>query len=44
MKEFLKLDGDLVDLNIEIKGKGKIQINTIIAEVNDNKWKGKYFS
>ena len=44
MKEFLKLDGDLVDLNIKIKGKGKIQINTIIPEFNENKWKGKYFS
>ena len=44
MKEFLKLDGDMVDLNIEIKGKGKIQINTIIPEFNENKWEGKYFS
>ena len=44
MKEFLKLDGDLVDLNIEIKGKGKIQINTIIPEFKENKWVGKYFS
>ena len=44
MKEFLKLNEDLVDLNIEIKGKGKIQINTIIPEFNKKKWKGKYFS
>ena len=44
MKEFLDLQGDLVDLNIEIKGKGKIQINTIIPTFIDNKWAGKYFS
>ena len=44
MKEFLKLEGNLVDLNIEIKGKGKIQINTIIPTFIDNKWSGRYFS
>ena len=44
MKEFLEIKGNLVDLNIEIRGKGKVQINTIIPIFNDNKWKGKYFS
>ena len=44
MKEFLKLEGNLVDLNIEIKGKGKIQINTIFPTFIDNKWSGRYFS
>ena len=44
MKNFLGLKGNLVDLNIEIKGKGKVQINTIIPEINDGKWTGKYFT
>ena len=44
MKEFLKLEGNLVDLNKEIKGKGKIQINTIFPTFIDNKWSGRYFS
>jgi hypothetical protein len=44
MKKFLGLKGNLVDLNIEIKGKGKVQINTIIPEINDGKWTGKYFT
>jgi hypothetical protein len=44
MKEFLKLKGDLVDLTIEIKGYGKIIVNTITPNFNNRKWTGKYFS
>ena len=44
MKKFLELRGNLVDLNIEIIGKGKVQINTIIPEINNGKWTGKYFT
>jgi len=44
MKKFLGLRGNLVDLNIEIIGKGKVQINTIIPEINNGKWTGKYFT
>ena len=44
MKDYLHLKGELVDLTIEIKGKGKIQINSIIPTFSNNVWKGKYFS
>ena len=44
MKEFLGLKGDLINLTIEIKGKGKIQINSIIPNFVNGKWTGKYFS
>jgi len=44
MKDFLGLKGDIVDLNIKIKGKGKVQINTIIPEMKNGEWTGKYFS
>jgi len=44
MKNFLGLNGDLVDLDIKVKGKGKVQINTIIPETNNGKWSGQYFS
>ena len=44
MKQYLNLKGDLVELNIEIKGKGKIMVNTIIPAFTSGKWKGKYFS
>ena len=44
MKNFLGLKGDIVDLNIKVKGKGKIQINTIIPEMINGEWTGKYFS
>ena len=44
MKEFLKLNEDLVDLKLEIKGKGVIQVNSIIPRFKENKWEGKYFS
>ena len=44
LKEFIELEGDLVDLNIEIKGRGKIQINTITPTFTNGKWSGQYFS
>ena len=44
LKDFLKLKGDLVDITIEIKGKGKVQINSIIPKYTDGKWTGKYYS
>ena len=44
MKEFLDLKGDLVYLKIEIKGKGKIQINSITPNFINGAWTGKYFS
>ena len=44
MKEYLRINGELVDLTIVIKGEGKIQINTIIPEFKEGKWNGKYFT
>ena len=43
-KEYLKLKGIPVNLTLEIKGKGKIKVNTIIPKLKNNKWSGKYFS
>lgn len=44
MKEFLKLKGNLVELTIEIKGKGRIKINSISPKFVNGIWKGKYFT
>ena len=44
MKDFLKLNGDLVDLTIKINGKGKVQLNSIILDSNNGDWTGKYFT
>ena len=44
MKEYLDLNGELVELNIQIKGEGKIKINNILPELNEGKWSGKYFT
>ncbi len=44
MKNFINLEGELVELIIEIKGRGKIQINSITPIFNNNVWKGKYFT
>ena len=46
MKEYLKLKGEPVDLEIEIKGRGKVQVNSIIIIPNNKKdyWTGKYFT
>jgi hypothetical protein len=44
MIDFIGTEGKLVDLNIEIIGKGKVQVNSIIPKFNGNKWTGKYVS
>ena len=44
MKDFLNLKGDLVELTIEIKGRGRVQINSINPKFVEGKWSGKYFS
>ena len=44
MKDFLNLNGTLVDLTIKVEGKGKVQINSIIPDLIDGAWTGKYFT
>ena len=44
LKEFLNIKGDIVELTIEVKGKGVIKINTITPEFKNGIWKGNYFS
>ena len=44
MKKFLNLTGSFVDLTIKVKGKGKVQINSIIPELINGSWTGKYFT
>ena len=44
MKDFIGLKGDIIDLTVKIEGKGKVQINSIIIELNNGIWTGKYIS
>ena len=44
LKDFIGLKGELVELTIEIKGRGKVQINSITPTFVNGKWTGKYFS
>ena len=44
MKKFLNLNGTFVDLTVKVNGKGKIQINSIIPELINDAWTGKYFT
>ena len=44
MKDFIGLKGNLVNLTVEIKGKGKVRINSITPEINGASWVGQYFS
>ena len=44
LKEFVNIKGDIVELTIEVKGKGVIKINTITPEFKNGIWKGNYFS
>ena len=44
IKEYLKLSGELKELTLLKEGKGKVKINTIIPEFNEDKWTGKYFT
>ena len=44
MKEFLNINGDIVELTIKKEGEGKIRINNSIEPIfKDGKWTGKYF-
>ena len=44
MKNYINLKEELVDLIIEIKGRGKVQINSITPKFKNNVWIGKYFT
>ena len=44
IQNFVGLNENVVELNVEIKGKGKIKISTIIPEINNGKWTGIYFT
>ena len=44
MKNYLGLKGDLVELTIEMRGIGKVKINSITPNFINGKWTGKYFS
>ena len=46
MKVYMGLKGEPVDLEIEIIGRGKVQVNSIIITPNYQKgnWSGKYFT
>lgn len=45
MKEYLQLKGELVDIEIEMKGEGSIRINNSISpKFVNGKWTGKYFT
>jgi hypothetical protein len=44
MQDFLGLKGNLVSLIIEVKGRGKIIVNTITPTLKDNRWVGRYFT
>ena len=44
MKEHLNLRGELIELTINVKGEGKIRVNSIIPTLKNGSWKGKYMS
>ena len=44
IKEYIGLRGKIVNLTIEIKGRGKIQVNSIKPKFKNGIWIGKYFS
>ena len=44
LKDYIRFNGDIVDLTVKIEGKGKVQINSIVLELNNGKWTGKYFT
>ena len=44
MQDFLQLENNLVNLTIEIKGNGKIIVNSISPKFNNGKWSGNYFT
>ena len=44
LKKHFGLKGELNEITINIKGKGKILINTIIPTLKNGSWTGKYYS
>ncbi len=44
MVDYLQLKGKFHTLNVNVKGNGKFKINTIIPELQDGRWNGRYFS
>jgi hypothetical protein len=44
MKQHFGLKGELNELTINIKGEGKIQVNTVIPTLKEGSWTGKYYS
>ena len=44
MKNFMELEGEPVDLTIEIIGRGKVKVNSIVPKIENKEWIGKYFS
>ena len=44
MKQHLNLRGELNELTINIKGEGKIKVNSIIPTLKKGSWTGKYIS
>ena len=44
MKKYLNLTGEICELTILKNGNGIIQVNSIIPEMYNGKWKGKYIS
>ena len=44
MKKYLNLTGEFYELNIFLNAKGKIQVNSIVPELNVGKGSWKYIS
>ena len=44
MKQHFGLIGELNLLTINVKGEGKVQVNTIIPTLKDGSWSGQYYS
>ena len=44
MKEYLNLEGELLEITLLKEGEGKIKINTITPEFKKGKWTGNYFA
>ena len=44
MIDYLNIEEELKEITISIEGKGKIKINSIVPEIKNRKWVGKYFN
>lgn len=44
MKEYTGLQGTLQTVSLKADGNGKIQINSIVPDISQGKWTGKYYS